>query len=288
MTSGERRFRVFGSALLQAAVLTFAHGATAQRSAPDFETARTLYVEGKRLQELGDVPGALEKFRAAHALAGTPVTGIYLARAQEQLGRLIEARETCLGVARMSVQPAETQRSAKAREEAAALALSLEPRIAWLRVQVKGQCGSVTARVQVDGQELPATAVGLERRLNPGEHVVVVRAEGCREVRESLRLAEAERRTVTLTLEAPPAVVASPPTATAPRRNLVAPAAQPATGGMSPLTVTAFIVASSGAVVGSVVGVLAMSKAADVQSVCPEQRCPPEAHNDLDAGRTFG
>src|SRR5258708_1177786 len=105
-------------------------------SAQELETARTLYKEGKELRAKGDLPGALEKFQAAHALGNTPVTGIELARTYALVGQIVEARETCLYIARMPVAPDETEKSAEARADAAKLAEELRPRIPTLLVRV--------------------------------------------------------------------------------------------------------------------------------------------------------
>src|SRR5262245_49543355 len=74
MTSSKRRL-----ALLSFTVaLGLPSSAAAQRTAQDIESARQLYNQGIALRDQGDLKGALEKFRAAHALGNTPVTGIEL------------------------------------------------------------------------------------------------------------------------------------------------------------------------------------------------------------------
>ena len=102
-------------------------------SAEDFATARALYKEGKDLRAAGNLKGALEKLTAAHTLGRTPLTGIELARVEVQLGLFVEAREVCIGIGRLAVEPDETPRSAEARKDAAKLADELRPRIASLR-----------------------------------------------------------------------------------------------------------------------------------------------------------
>src|SRR5688572_2041922 len=98
-------------------------------SAADLESARELYKEGKELRTKGDLKGALEKFKAAHAYGGTPVTGVELGKTHMQLGELVEAREILLSVGRMKVQPDETEKSTAARTEAAELAEQIKPKI---------------------------------------------------------------------------------------------------------------------------------------------------------------
>src|SRR5687767_13536494 len=97
----------------------FAAGpARAQRTAADLESARQLYNQGIGLRDAGDLRGALEKFRAAHALGNTPVTGIELCRTHAAMRQPVEAREICLGVARIPPTAQETQKSQDARSEA--------------------------------------------------------------------------------------------------------------------------------------------------------------------------
>lgn len=255
-------------------------------SAADMESARALYQEGKELREAGNPRGALEKFKAAHALASTPVTGIHLAETYSELGYLVEARETCLGILRMPISSDETARSAEARKDAAALARKVEPRIPSLVVRVEGVAEGVAPSVSIDGQALPVAAIGLVRKVNPGEHRISASAPGYYETKETVRLAEAENKELTLTLRpAPPGSV--PP----PVGGTTAPPPPNATArstGMSPLAVTGFIIAGSGAAIGTVTGLLAMQKASELEDDCPEKQCPPDAHSDVDNGRLFG
>ena len=290
MTFGRRPVRALALAFWLAMAAS-APAAWAQPTAGDMETARTLYQEGKQLRDAGDLAGALEKFKAAHALGRTPITGINLAEAYEAVGSLVEARETCLSILRISVQPNETQRSTEAREQARALAKRLEPRIPSVVVAVTGLEPGVAPKVVIDGHELPPAAVGLVRKVNPGKHEVVANAPGYYEARESFSVKEAERTNVELTLQkAPPGAL--PPPLPGPTR----PAPPPAPGrdrerasGMSPLAVTGFIVAGSGAAVGTLAGLLAMSKASDLESACnADKQCPPDSQSDIDSGRTFG
>src|SRR5438874_1930474 len=88
------------AALVAVPAVSFGQPA-AQPSAADLESARELYKEAKALRDKGDLRGALEKFKQAHAYGQTPVTGLELGRTHMQLGELVEAREVFLSVARM-------------------------------------------------------------------------------------------------------------------------------------------------------------------------------------------
>jgi len=277
---------VWGLALAAWSPPVFAQ--SGEPSAADMETARTLYQEGKQLSEQGNLAGALEKFKAAHALASTPVTGIYLARTHESLGHLVEARETCLSILRISVQPDETARSAEARTDAANLARALEPRIPSVVVRVEGVDSGVTPNVTIDGQALPPAAIGLIRKVNPGDHEIKASARGYYETSERVSLREAESKELTLTLRAAPPGTVPPPTPSATTAPAAPPPVRPTRTGMSPMAVTGFIVAGSGAAVGSLSGLLAIQKASDLEGDCTNNQCPPSSHSDVDSGRMFG
>ncbi len=274
-----------GLALLAHSPMSEAQGEQ-KPSAADMETARTLFQEGRQLREQGNISGALEKFKAAHALAGTPVTGINLAQTQAAVGQLVEARETCLRILRMPVQVDETERSAEARRDASQLARDLEPRIPSVLIRVEGVEAGVTPTLTIDGQALPPAAIGLVRKVNPGAHAIKASAYGYYETSEQLTVREGEAKELTLSLRRMPPGEVPPPE----------PTGQPdgsttviqGSSGMSSLAVTGFIVAGSGAAIGTISGLLAMQKASDLEGACTNNQCPPDAHGDVDSGRMFG
>src|SRR5947207_9657736 len=63
------------AAFVLALSLAVASPALAAPSAADRETARALVVEGKQRRDKGDLPGALESFKAADAIMRVPTTG---------------------------------------------------------------------------------------------------------------------------------------------------------------------------------------------------------------------
>lgn len=114
MTTSSSQFRLcrrFATVAVFTALALAAPSAHAQSapgaspSAADLESARELYKEGKVLRDKGDLQGALERFKAAHAYGQTPVTALELGRTHMQLQQLVEAREVLLSVGRMNVQP---------------------------------------------------------------------------------------------------------------------------------------------------------------------------------------
>lgn len=253
-----------------------------QPSAADLETARDLNRQGKDLRAQGRLQEALEKFRAAHDLGRTPVTGIELARTHVLLNQLVEAREVCLGIARMQVAADETERSASARAEAGKLADELRPRIPSVLVRVSGVPQGKAAIVTIDTHALPAAAIGQPSKVNPGAHEIVAKVEGGPETRVTVDVKEGETREVLMVVKAPPEAPAAvehggatwpPPPAPPPR---------------SKLAIIGFSVAGVGLAVGATSGLIASSKKSNLDSLCTAQKkCGPDAYDDLDSARTW-
>ena len=288
MTSSRlRAISWLGAACVACALCT--QQAAAQPSAADLETARALYKEGKALREQGQVREAREKLKAAHALGQTPITGMELAKAHAALGELVEAREACLGIARIPVAADETDRSAAARAEAAQLAELLKPRIPAVVIRVPG--GHAVPTVVVDGQPIPVAALGQQRKVNPGRHDITATFADGRQSRVLVELREGETAEVNVPLPPPgapvvgtvppPASTSSPPEATAAPRAV-------RRGGLPAYGWAGFSIAIAGLAVGSVTGMLSMSKSKDLENSCPDHQCPPQSHADLDDAKKLG
>jgi hypothetical protein len=241
----------------------------------DLETARALVKEGRTLRASGDVRGALEKFKAGHAVGQTPITALELARTHEMLGELVEAREVCLSVARMPVEVDETERSVAARADAARLATALQPRVASVVVRVSGVPAGALAQpdVRIDDQLIPAAALGEPRKVNPRGHTIVASLEGYETSRVDVVLAEGETKVIDIRLHAVPYVVIAeaPPSPT--RRRLIT---------------TGIVAASVGTVVGAAAGLVAIHERGLLDDRCRNYKCPPSAYGALEDGPTWG
>jgi hypothetical protein len=195
---------------LLVAASAFAPDAYAQTAA-DMETARALFHEGKELRAKGDLRGALEKLRAAHAAGRTPITGLELARTHELLRELVEAREVALDVARIRVAPDETERSTEARAEAATLAEELRARIPDVTVHVTGVPDGAVPDVTIDGRPMPPPLVGEPFKLDPGTHDVAVLTKDGASSQATVTVAERESKQVTIPYPVPaPGAAAGP------------------------------------------------------------------------------
>jgi hypothetical protein len=238
----------------------------------DVDAARALFRQGNELHEKNDLNGALEKYEAAHALVATPITGLMVARTHLELGHLLAARDVLVAVRKMPVKPKESDNTKAARTEADKLADELDARIPKIVVIVDGPAD---AKIEIDG----AIASREPRAVDPGKHIVVVRALGETRTTE-LTVAEKETREVKVTIAAPkPAVVVAP--APAPTPIAETPASRPA------WIWVGFGVAGAGIIVGTVTGVMTLRGTGDLRDSCPGGRCPPDQHDRLSSTQTW-
>lgn len=283
--------------------LPFAPAAVAAPSAADMESARQLFKEGKDLRDKGDLKGAREKLKAAHALGQTPITGVELGKTHVMLNELVEAREAFLSVGRIAVASDETKKSADARIECDKLAAELKTKIPKLRVVLTGVPAGQSAKVTVDGEEVPSAALSEARSVNPGHHVVVAKVGENPESRAEVDLKESESKDVTLAVSVsmttskpeprpegtPPGPLPGPAPPPSGNNTFTSkpPAHDDTPSSTSPLVYIGFGAAAVGVVVGGITGGLALSKANDVKSQCPNSTCPADKRGLLEDTKTF-
>jgi len=257
--------------------------AFAEPTAAEKETARALMKDGRTKRESGDHKGALESFTAADNIMRVPTTGLEVGREQQELGLLVEARDTFLRVSRIPEQPGEPGPFKEARTQAAELATSLESRIPSLKIVLVGVSAGVAVTLTLDGTNVPPAMVNVPRKLNPGAHRVIAVGKG---VKRTVDVEVKEGETKEITVDLAGAGTDEPePAAPAPSGPKKPEAPPPA--GTSPLVYVGFGVAGVGLVVGSVTGLLAMSKTNTAKEQCEGTRCPPATHDDLAGARTM-
>ncbi len=274
MTASKRALRLFCRALLVPSLLLSApRAAHAEHSAAQKETARTLMAEGRELRAQADLNGALTRFQAADAIMSVPTTGFEVARAQADLLLFVEARATIRRLLAVPAKPDDPEPFEEARSKAEALDTELDARIASMRFIVSGLAPGAVAHVTVDGESVPAAALAMPFRVNPGAHRIVARSAGAMATR-AVSLAERQVLDVPLALSTP----AAPPPAAAP--------AEPKQN-LPTVTLVAGGVAAAGLIVGSVTGLLALAKTHDAEAGCRNQQCPPKTWSDLDSAHSL-
>jgi hypothetical protein len=262
------------SVLLGLALGWVTPAAAAEPSESAKESARNLMAEARELRDRQDLQAALARFEAADAIMGVPTTGFEVARTQADLLLLIEARATLRRVLAIPEGPEDPEPFKVARDKAKALDAELGKRIGAIRVLLRGVPRD-RASVTVNRDELPAAALDLPFRVNPGRHRVVVRSGG-KELTREVDVPERETVTVELDLGEPKRSILPPRKPTQPSRSNI-PTLTYAGGGL----------AVSGLLVGSASGLIALSKKRSAEEGCRNNHCPPATWADLDAAHSF-
>jgi hypothetical protein len=224
--------------------------------------------DGDRYTESKQFAEALRVYVAAHAIMRVPTTGIEVARTLAALGRLVEAREAAFAVTRMPVEPNEPKPFAAARREATQLDGQLDKRIPSLRIALAGGADPGTVHASIDDEELPANALTLPRRVDPGKRVVRVRAAGFAPVDRTVDVAEGSTTVVKVDLD----TVSSTPF------------------GLPPLAVVGLSASALGLTVGTITGIISLNKAADARALCglDTRNCDPAAGGSISSSKTYG
>jgi len=160
-------------------------------SAADRATARRLATEGQIALKKGDFDTAADRFERANDLLAAPTFLVRLGRARAGQGRLVEAYEIYRKVIRDGVAPDQPDAFKRALAEAKQEVKGIEPRLAWVSVNVVGANPSVV-EVQLNNAVIPSAALGAQRPVDPGTLRARASAEGYRTAEAEVQLAEGE------------------------------------------------------------------------------------------------
>jgi hypothetical protein len=183
---------ILGLALLLA-VPSSPGGAWAQShpSAADRTTARRLGNEGVIALKNGNYDTAADRFERANDLVNAPSFLVLLARARVGQGRLVEAYEIYRTIIREGVQPDKPEAFKRALAEAKQEVKTLEPRLAWVTVNVVG-ARPEQVEVTLNGSVIPSAALGAQRPADPGVLRVEAKAEGYHTAEATAQLSEGQ------------------------------------------------------------------------------------------------
>jgi hypothetical protein len=261
---------IAGAALL--CVLAFAGGARAADPTPqEKETARALMDKGDELYEKKDLQGALKAYSGAHSIMHVPTTGVEVAKVQEKLGMLVEARDTLMEVVRFPKQPNEPAVFTQARVECEKKAAALAARIPSVEVKVGGAPPDAEVHVTMDKVELSAAASRLPIKVNPGKHHVSVASDLTDSADTDFEIAEGQSISITLSVKRIPG---------AKKKETPAPGA-PAEHGTAWRTIGIITVGTGVAamLVGGLFGLQAKNKRDDAN--CPGNLCKNESSANI-------
>lgn len=249
-------------------------------SAEDHDRARVALSVGRQKRAEGDHAGALEAFKRAHEIENLSTTGLEVGRTLIDLGRLMEAREHLLQIARAPATPGEPPPIAAARTDARQLIDRLEGIIPTLAIKLEGRL-SPNVSVTVDGVVVAMETLSEKRRLDPGVHVIRVHRGRAKPTELEVE-AKNEHREVTLRIpEDPDAAAAAGAGAAGATFERFPPTPVKPTKEERSYTIAwiAGAAAVVGVAVGTTTGVIAANKKDDLQ--CPGEVCPPSEHESL-------
>jgi hypothetical protein len=277
------RRRLRGRSAASVLVVTALFAATPPAAAQSDEqraAARSIAIEGAKAFSEGRYQDSLDLFQRAESLVHAPPHLLYQARAQEKLGHVIKAHELYLKISREKLNDNAPQAFRDAQAAALDGARQLEPKIAYLTVQLQGD-GGKPVDVTMDGEPVPPALIGVPRPVDPGEHRIQGKGIGLLAAPQVLTLAEGARSAVTLVFEAAPVTTpATPAPATTPAAP-TEPAAPPRDAGTSSgspglryASYGAFGVGVVGVALGTVFGLKSRSDRSDADKLYSE-KCRP-------------
>lgn len=256
---------VFRYCALIFALLTLSSFANAEPTADEKEQARGHMDLGRKNEAKGDFQAALEAYQAADKIMNVPSTSLSVGAALAKVGRLIEARDRLLAVARSQPEDDEPSAYANARARAKELAQELAVRIPSVRVEVVSSTGDpVDAQISIAGKTLDADARKLPMRVDPGTVKIEVSAADHSSAARAIEIEEGEHHVVSLVL------VAGQGDA---QTELV----------VSPFAYVGLGLFVGGAIAGAALGSAALAKSATLEESCPGDVCPAELEGSADS-----
>ncbi len=272
--------------LLASVICLLSAAPSAHAQTRDSATAEALFRAGRKAAEKGDYKMACARFKESNRLDPEPGTAFNLGDCNEKIGKLASAWQRFREV--IQVLPPSDPRVAVARKRGAAL----EHRVPHLTLRLApGVAGDVT--VLRDQVELGHASFGLALPVDPGKHVVDVRAPGHADKHYTLSLAEGQSRELVVQ---PGALSQAPaPAAASPQVAGSTPAGSPppqdrGTGGGSGLRTAGYVmggVGVAGMATSLVLGAMVLSQKSIVDSHCAGKRCDQEGLDAADAGKTL-
>jgi hypothetical protein len=152
------------------AIGLLSHVDASAQSKEDLDKARAAFREGLALSAANNCAGALVKFKAVASVKMAPQVAFNIAECEEKIGKLVSA----LCNYRLALDAAAGDKKAKdVATKAAPRIASIEERVPKFTIK-RGQ-GAEAATVELDGNELGSTQVGVEMPIDPGPHTIIGR-----------------------------------------------------------------------------------------------------------------
>lgn len=235
--------------------------AAAEPTLADRNAARALASDGADLFDANKHAEAIEVFRKAEALVHAPTHLLYIARAHQKLGKLVEAHDvyddilTDPFITPTSPSAFRDARTSAEQEDAALLA-----RIPTMKLVISSPAPE-TVQVTMDGKRIERELLLAPLLMNPGSHKLEAQGRGLVSDAKTVAMSEGDRINVTLSL--------------------------PWQGPLYP-AIVALSAGALGLTIGTVTGILSVSKVGDLEDRCPEMHCLPPDRSIGDSAKTLG
>ncbi len=226
------------------------------------QAARPYAEKGFALFEEGRYAACITEFKHAEARYHAPPHLLYIARAQAQLGRLIEARDGFRAIIDEALDPGAPKAFHGAQVEAKAEIGDLERLIPRVEISVTG-IEADDAQIIVDGEPLTATPESLE--LDPGEHTIEASSGGAWGPPQTVTLAPGDTTQVTIEMQL-----------------------SESGGSLRVPAFVAFGFGGLGLVIGTVTGIVSLNQTADIDQQCVDDHCPTNLASDADDAKAIG
>jgi len=267
--------RVRASALALVAWSLFEAGPARAQAAGD---ADVLYDRGLAEMQAGRYANGCPLLAESYRLDPQPGALFTEAECEAKWGRIASAlahyEEYLVVYARL---PESEQRAQQARQSAAiAQKIALGPQVPHLTVRLATSAPKETI-VERDGRLVDRSQLGAPVPVDPGEHVVIARAPGRAEQRQSVVLSAGETKQVELAV--------APPTAALPAATTPKPVERPVSHGGLAYVVGA--VGIAGLAAGGITAGLAASKKATIDDNCDGRFCNQDGLDAATAAQSF-
>jgi tetratricopeptide (TPR) repeat protein len=265
-------FRVLSYRLLAGCGLVLACSLASAQTDEQRAGARALAEQGGAAFDEGRWQDAVDLFSRAQSLVAAPPHLLYIARAQDKQGRLVQAMEAYIKATHSELASGAPSAFVSAKVDAERELQALMPRIPQVTITVSG-AQSEDVVVKVDGETLPSALVGVKRPANPGKHTYSAEGASVEAAPVTLSVNERSEAAVELVLKAKAAQAAVAPQTPSPAQPAAAKPgdAAPHDGGSksSALNIPAYTALAVGAVglgVGTFFIIKKSGKASDAQS----------------------
>jgi hypothetical protein len=261
--------------------------------------AKKVEKEADAAFDKGEYAEALAKYERVSEL--TPLrlpVKLRAARCVEKLGRLLEAQKRYDDIATAPEAPGSTRADADAQEAAKNARGALQQRIPRAIVRFDG-VGDPLQRVDMvlDGEPFPQTKVGTPHQVDPGEHTIegsLQRGKALEREKASARFNAKEGETVEVPLrfgsKAKGKGYAEGDVSTPPPSGESSDYWAILKKGKSAQRTVGWVVVGVGGVVflgGGATTLVALGVKSSLDDQCPERRCPPSAHGEVDTYDTL-